>query len=105
MAAEGEAIVVRLRRARDHAERIARDLVAIDGGIRSVRLFGSAARGDPHSADFDIDLAVEGTARIGELDAASVAPGFRVDLVALETLQPGVRANVEREGIILYGQA
>jgi len=77
-------------------ERLARD-----PGLKRALLFGSAATGRGYRSDSDIDLAIEGGDLFACMAAAETS-SFRVDVVELWRLPPGIRARVEEEGIILY---
>lgn len=99
-AAERERMAVRLTRARDEAERLARALRAADAGISRVLLFGSVARGDPRDERFDIDLCIDGGDLYKALDVVGDSP-FSVDLVELRLLSAGMRELVEEGGIEL----
>jgi predicted nucleotidyltransferase len=94
----------RLERALTAARRIAGELLHEDPGITKIVLFGSTARKNPRSLDFDIDLAVEGASSIAVLETRAVAPGFSIDLVRLESLTGRLRENIASEGVILYAR-
>lgn len=88
-----------------------RDIEAIAErhGIRSVALFGSAARGEAGpDSDLDIVIELEPTSSMGLLEHAAVADelsrlfGRRVDLVTWKALRPRMRATVEREAIPIF---
>ena len=75
--------------------------------VERVILFGSRARGD-HGQRSDIDLAVE-VLRATVADRARMAVLVEdaptllgIDLVCLDEADPGLRASVAREGIVLY---
>ena len=73
-------------------------------GIRTVLLFGSRARGD-HREKSDIDLAVTGgDASLFRLEVEDhTSTLLRFDVVNLDTaVDPGLLANIRREGILLY---
>lgn len=74
-------------------------------GVRSLRLFGSVARGDAHVGS-DVDLLVEfdGLYSLFDLCRAEEALagwlGFRVDLVPALQLRHEIQAEVERDAIL-----
>ena len=76
---------------------------AADPGISRIILFGSLARDDVHSPDFDIDLAVvcSGESFL-KLVAIALGSPFSVDVVDLLTADDRIKAAVEREGFVLY---
>lgn len=93
-------------RAREVAERLARRLHEDYGAVR-VFLVGSLARGD-FRVGSDIDLAAEGIPddvffRAGA-DLEAEAGGLHVDLVPLESANAAFRADLAREGIVLYDE-
>lgn len=98
---ERRAIVERAALARAEAERLALGIGRADPGVRSVRLFGSLARGEPKSLDFDIDLALEGGDVYAAMDAVADS-AFKVDLVQLELLPEGARRAVVADGVVLF---
>jgi predicted nucleotidyltransferase len=78
--------------------------------VERIVLFGSRARGD-HSPCSDIDLAIEAP-RAMVADRARMAALMEdaptllgIDLVCLDEADPGLRASVAREGIVLYERA
>ena len=85
---------------------LARRLGALPS-VRRVILFGSRARGD-HDQRADIDLAVDCPAASREdwgriWNAVDDAPTLlKVDLVRLDEAGDEFRAEIEREGIVLY---
>lgn len=92
--------------ARCHAETIATHL-ATQYGVKRVVLIGSLARGEFRLAS-DIDIVVEGLP-VGDLfragsEAESLASGFCVDLIPLESANPLLRAAVRNEGVVLYAR-
>ena len=94
----------RLEQARKEASRIAERIRAADTDISSIFLFGSTARGDPASENFDIDIAVKDASRFALLESIALADGFSVDLIQLEFASARLVENINREGITLYGQ-
>lgn len=98
---ERAAIARRAALARDEAGRLALAIGRGDPGVRSVRLFGSLARGQPTRLDFDIDLALEGGDAYVAMDAVA-GSAFKVDLVQLELLPEGARRAVVSGGVVLY---
>lgn len=96
-------VLTRLEKARKEASRIAGLLRRADPGIGSIILFGSAARGDPSSEDFDIDIAVDHASRFSALESIALADGFKVDLIQLEFAPARLLDNIRREGMILHG--
>lgn len=85
--------------------------VALRYGIRSLRLFGSFARGDA-GPDSDVDLIVEFEpgAEVGLLEHAQLADELtqlmrrRVDLVTRNSLRPRFRQAVGREAITIFAR-
>lgn len=98
---ERRAIVERAALARAEAERLALGIGRADPGVRSVRLFGSLAGGQPKRLDFDIDLALEGGDVYAAMDAVADS-AFKVDLVQLELLPEGARRAVVAGGVVLF---
>lgn len=90
-----------LRARRDDILRLARR-----NGVRSVRVFGSVARGEA-DADSDIDLLVEIEEGRSLLDLGAFLMdmqellGTRVDVVTSSGLSSRVREQVEREAVSL----
>lgn len=78
-------------------------------GVRSLALFGSAARRQMRP-DSDVDLVMElrPDARVGLIGHARMVReleeifGCRVDLGTWAALKPRIRPHVEREAILLY---
>ena len=75
-------------------------------GAHNVRVFGSVARGEDRSQS-DIDLLVDvrpgtGLFALGQLEyELEEILGVPVDLVTFDSLRPDVRAEAEREAILL----
>jgi predicted nucleotidyltransferase len=72
-----------------------------DPGLRRVIVFGSFGEGRVRRADFDIDLAYEGTRFIEALVIVLQSP-FSVDLVDLTTVRSAFRDEIERYGKEVY---
>lgn len=89
----------RLAEAREEARRLARRLHSVPG-VKAVWFFGSAARNDVRSADFDLDLAVDGGDLFRALDLVDDST-FAVDLVSLERLPEATRTLIVENGIRL----
>jgi predicted nucleotidyltransferase len=75
--------------------------------VERIVLFGSRARGD-HGPRSDIDLAVTAPAA-GVADRARMAELVEdapalvgIDLIRLDLAEPALRAEIEREGIVLH---
>jgi uncharacterized protein len=81
-------------------------LLADKHGMRDVKVFGSAARGDDHP-ESDIDLLVTpppgtGLLALGRFTAdVEELLGARVDVVVESSLKPAVRRDAERDAIPL----
>ena len=76
-------------------------------GLSSVVLFGSRARGD-YGARSDIDLAVSGgdCARFALDVEEETSTLLFFDLVDLGSpIQPELRENIQRDGVVLYAKA
>ncbi len=68
-----------------------------------VRLFGSILYPDSFDPHSDIDIAVEGIPwldylRLGS-ELESKEPEYKIDLVDVGIVSPGLRSHIEREGI------
>ncbi len=97
----------RTERAREAAASCAK-VLAEKHGARRVWLFGSALVPDRFDERSDIDLAVEGVADIlrAGADCDAEAPGFEVDLVAIEDVaNPRLRETILSRGELLHGPA
>ena len=73
-------------------------------GVRSLRLFGSVARGEAtEESDVDLLVAFDGSPTFSGFMALKIfiedLLGARVDLVTESGLREGVRPQVEREAI------
>ena len=87
------------------------EAIAARHGIRSIALFGSAARNEAGpDSDIDIVIDLEPTSTIGLFEHVGVADelsrlfGRRVDLVTWKALRPRMRATVEREAITIFSR-
>jgi predicted nucleotidyltransferase len=91
----------RKKEAEREAARLASLFASADPGIVKIVLFGSALPGRSFRPDSDIDLAVSG-GDIARLEAMASDSAFRVDIVDMENLAPGIRGMVDKEGLVLY---
>jgi predicted nucleotidyltransferase len=77
----------------------------VDSSITEIILFGSLARDDVSSLNFDIDLAVSCS---GEhflaLVAIALDSPFKVDLVDFSAADNRIKDAITREGVMLYEQ-
>ena len=87
---------LRLEVAVREAERLAQKLKSLTG-VRAIWFFGSAARGDPHELEFDLDLAMDGGDLYAGLDLVAESE-FSVDLVSLSQLPERFREQIASQG-------
>lgn len=98
---EGEEQRERLALARAEVDRLVTEFQRVDPALRRVVLFGSLARDDAKSLDFDIDLAVDASRYLDLLGIALDSP-FKVDLVDLSSASRYIVAAIERDGVEVY---
>jgi len=102
---KADALVIRKAQALEEVQALVRKFLSLDPSITKIILFGSLARDDASSLDFDIDLAV---ACSGEhflmLVALAQDSPFKVDLVELSTADNRIKDAIAREGMVLYEQ-
>jgi predicted nucleotidyltransferase len=71
-------------------------------GAKEVILFGSLARRGGFTLFSDIDLAVRGIASDRFFEAVGLVTGlsadFKVDLVEIETISPGMYSSIQKDG-------
>ncbi|KAF0220651.1 MAG: DNA polymerase subunit [Geobacteraceae bacterium] len=100
---KADALAIRKAQAHEEVQTLVREFLLIDPGITKIILFGSLARNDVSSLDFDIDLAVSCS---GEhflaLVALALDSPFKVDLVELSTADSRIKSAVARDGVVLY---
>jgi len=85
------------------AKRLVGEFRTLDPGLDKIVLFGSLARKDARSIDFDIDLAVAcSKARYLAIVARALDSPFKVDVVDLATADDRIKASIARDGVILY---
>ncbi|MDA8426565.1 MAG: nucleotidyltransferase domain-containing protein [Treponema sp.] len=94
----------RIAEARAALPSLVEEIRRIDPGIRTILLFGSLARGEPRSARFDIDLAVDSDKYL-QLVSWALDQSFAVDVVCLDDLDPAFRASILEYGKVLYERA
>ena len=76
---------------------------ALDTDIDKIVLFGSLARKDARSVDFDIDLAVAcSKKKYLAIVARALDSPFNVDVVDLTTADERIKASIARDGVVLY---
>src|SRR3989337_3540595 len=97
------AVPGRIASALAEAKRLVSEFRALDPGLDKIVLFGSLARKDARSVDFDIDLAVAcSTKKYLAIVARALDSPFNVDVVDLATADERVRASMVRDGVVLY---
>jgi len=98
-----DALAIRKAQAFEELEKLVRKFILLDPSITKIILFGSLARDDVSSRDFDIDLAVSCS---GEHFLALIAIALDcplpVDLVELDTADSRIKDAIAREGMVLY---
>lgn len=96
-------ISLRVAEALDEADRLAREFRVLDPVIERIVLFGSLARKDATSPDFDIDLAVACSKdKYLAIVARALDSPFKVDVVDLATADDRIQASIARDGMVLY---
>ena len=96
-------MTTRKAEAREEIKALIAKFRTADSTIGKIILFGSLARDDVSSPDFDIDLAVSCSGEhFLELVAIALDSPFSVDVVDLATADDRMKAAVAREGVVLY---
>jgi len=84
-------------------ERLVGEFRALDPAIEKIVLFGSLARKDVTSPDFDIDLAVAcSKERYLAIVARALDSPFKVDVVDLAVADDRIKTSIARDGVVLY---
>jgi len=82
---------------------IAEDFVRMDPAIRRILLFGSLARGEALTSEFDIDLAVESSPDVFlKLVSRALNSSLKVDVIDLQTADRHIRESIENNCVVLY---
>ena len=93
----------RVARVFSEADRLVVEFRALDPDIDKIVLFGSLARKDVASPDFDIDLAVAcSKEKYLAIVARALDSPFNVDVVDLTTADERIKASIARDGVVLY---
>ncbi len=100
---KADAVAVLKSQAREEIQALVSKFLLLDPTISRIILFGSLARNDVSSPDFDIDLAVSCSGeRFLTLVAIALNSPFKVDVVDLSTADERIKSAVAREGIVFY---
>lgn len=100
---KSDALAIRKAQALEEVQTLVSKFILLDPTITRVILFGSLARNDASSLDFDIDLAVSCSGeRFLEIVSIALDSPFKVDVVDLSTADDRIKSAVAREGIVLY---
>lgn len=100
---QADSLPIRKRCAHQEIRTLVARFREADPTLGTVVLFGSLARNDVSSADFDIDLAVRcSTAGFLAIVAIALDSPFSVDVVDLSTADDRIRASIVRDGVVLY---
>jgi predicted nucleotidyltransferase len=98
-----EAVASRVAMALAEVERLVAEFRAVDPVLEKVVLFGSLARREVRSPDFDIDLAVACSKdKYLAIVARALDSPFRVDVVDLATADDRIKASIARDGVVLH---
>ncbi len=101
--AEQREIERRIETARTEIDKLLAQFLEIDPALQKVILFGSLARQTVRSADFDIDLAVQGSPDKFLLLVGTVLDSdFKVDVVDLTSVSQNFRHFILTDGVVLY---
>ncbi len=93
----------RMVRARQNIHELVREFLAADPTITRIVLFGSLARDDVSSSNFDIDLAVSCSGEhFLRLVSIALNNAFTVDVVDLDRADERIKSAIVRDGITLY---
>jgi len=96
-----QALEYRIQEARAFLPTLVNAFLSIDPDIEKIVLFGSLARGEPRTLEFDIDLAVRSKKYL-KLVSWTLDQKWKIDLVDLDELSDTLLADVEKTGVILY---
>jgi predicted nucleotidyltransferase len=93
----------RIKSAQIEIDRLLAQFLEIDPALQKVVLFGSLAKQAVRSANFDIDLAVQGSPdKFLLLVAAALDSDFTVDVVDLTSANQTFRQFILKDGVVLY---
>ena len=98
-----DTLAIRKAQALEEVQELVRKFLLLDPGITRIILFGSLARDDVSSLDFDIDLALScsGEHFLALVALAQDSP-FKVDLVDLSMADNRIKGAIARDGMVLY---
>ena len=100
---QAEALSIRKGRAHQEIDSLVAKFREADPALSTIILFGSLARNDVHSPDFDIDLAVRcSPVKFLAIVAIALDSSFSVDVVDLSTADDRIKASIVRDGVVLY---
>ena len=91
----------RIKSAREEVKYLVERFQEVDPALKRIILFGSLAENRVVREHFDIDLAFEGTKYIQCLCIAMQST-FKVDLVDLQTVRPGMLKEIEQSGKVVF---
>lgn len=98
-----EAVSSRVAMALAEVERLVAEFRALDPDLEKVVLFGSLARREVRSPEFDIDLAVACSKdKYLAIVARALDSPFQVDVVDLATADDRIKASIARDGVVLH---
>lgn len=84
-------------------DRLVAEFKELDPDIEKIVLFGSLARKDATSPDFDIDLAVAcSEEKYLAIVARALDSPYKVDVVDLTTADDRIKASIARDGVVLH---
>lgn len=96
-----QALGYRIQEAQAFLPTLVNAFLSIDPDIEKIVLFGSLARGEPRSLEFDIDVAVR-SKRYLKLVSWTLDQKWKIDLVDLDELSDTSLEGVEKTGVVLY---
>lgn len=98
-----EAVSSRVAMALAEVECLVAEFRALDPDLEKVVLFGSLARREVRSPEFDIDLAVACSKdKYLAIVARALDSPFQVDVVDLATADDRIKASIARDGVVLH---
>lgn len=91
----------RVKLARKELKKLRDDFLNIDGKMEKMICFGSLAKNNIESINFDIDIAVK-SKKYYQLVSRAMKSEFKVDVIDLDSIHNKIKENIIKYGKVVY---
>ena len=91
----------RVKLAKNEIQKLRKDFLNIDRSMEKMICFGSLAKNNIDSINFDIDIAVKSN-KYYQLVSRAMKSEFKIDVIDLDSIHHKIKENIVKYGKVIY---